>query len=101
MVQKESLHELEINFQMKTNANENKEMHLKSVKTKLFDFCKVLCLFFLGGHEYFSESYTRFEDAHQCQVSAFSHSSGNNLLCILIAVGLVNPLSFCYPRQPL
>lgn len=55
MVQRESLHKLEINFQMKTNANGNRGTCLKSVKTKCFDFCKVLCLVFFW-HEYFNES---------------------------------------------
>lgn len=59
MVQRESLHKLEINFQMKTIAHGNREMCLKSVNIKCFDFCKVLCLCFVFffGHECFSESY--------------------------------------------
>lgn len=49
IVQRESLPELEINFQMKSYANRSREICLKSVKTKCFDFCKALCLAFLGA----------------------------------------------------
>lgn len=79
MVWRESLHKLEINFQRKTSANGNREMCLKSAKTKCFDFCKVLGFFF-RGHEYFKESKMGVENAHQCQKCLhFSHSSSNDL----------------------
>lgn len=46
-VQRKSLPEFEINFQMKSYANRTREICLKSVKIKSFDFCKALCLAFL------------------------------------------------------
>lgn len=104
MVQRKSLHKLET---MKTNANGNREMYLKSVKTKCFYFCK--CVWFFEGRNISIEAICDVKTPINVKRLHFSHNSGNNFLvvhldccgCCRSSNHFVTPISHFFNKKPL